>query len=57
MYASLNVRLVNCVLLLNALNEIVISDLFVSDAKRIFGRSLVKDGDKWIFDTSSPFWF
>ena len=57
MYASLNVRLVNCVLLLNALNEIVISDLFVSDAKRIFGRSLVKDGDKWIFDTSSSFWF
>jgi hypothetical protein len=30
-----------------ALNEIVLPDVFVEDSKRIFGRSLVKDGDVW----------
>ena len=39
------------------LEEIVISDLFAGDAKRIFGQELKKDGDKWIYDPTSLFWF
>ena len=41
----------------NALKEIVISDLFVGDSKRIFGRELKKEGDKWIFNTTTLFEF
>lgn len=41
----------------SALEEIIVSDLFAGDAKRIFGRELKKDGDKWTFDTLSFFWF
>lgn len=41
----------------NSLKEIVISDLHGGDAKRIFGRELKKNGDKWTFNTSSFFWF
>ena len=39
------------------LEEIVISDLFAGDAKRIFGQELKKDVDKWIYDPTSLFWF
>lgn len=41
----------------STLKEIVISDSFASDAKRIFGRELKKEGDKWIFNTTTLFEF
>lgn len=39
------------------LEEIILPVTFVEDAKRIFGRELKKDGDKWIFEPSSFFGF
>ena len=39
------------------LEEIILPITFVEDAKRIFGRELKKDGDKWIFEPSSFFGF